>query len=510
MSFKLFRGAKVYRHELGWGKFMDEILIQDGRIAAYGKNRELSSDLPIGTEIIDFEGGVLLPAFFDAHLHLDQGGRYLRSLRLLELERKDQILEAIRKYPRDSEWIRGIGLSENAYPTLAEFDSVSKDIPVAIHTRDYHSVILNSLAIKKSGLNRNTKFMEGGWQEFSENGEPLGILRENATMWLTDKLPTETDEDIKNNLIAGINELISNGVLGASDAGDNASFKVLKQMDESGELNFLIEHWYRCLSFSDDCLPHTPFMGNKLISNRIKLFLDGALGSHTAWMKEPYSDCPEIELKPVPNLENLESFVKKAVKKGWGLAVHAIGDEAVEYGTRLVSEHSVNGIENRLEHIQHVLDSNLVDLRDSSLIKSVQPGHRLADLSMLRKRVGLERVKSSFPLKSLKSNNSQVVLGTDWPVITVNPFKTLYAAIVKRKQGEGMMGEELSLEEALLSMTALPAKVAGFENVGITGKGGIANIIWIGKDPGLDPEEWKNCRAQRVFRDGIEIKKAAN
>ncbi|MCB2211326.1 amidohydrolase [bacterium] len=507
MARTIFTGAKVHRHDRAWGDADDELLLENGQVVATARGDEISSAAAAADEIVRLPGGRILPGFFDAHLHVDQGGRLLASLQLLDKSTKREVLESVAEAAKSGDgWLIGIGLSEHAWPTLAERDQVCPNRPLLLHARDYHTVLINSRAIEQIGLTNETPLPEGGWQELDEAGFPRGILCENAARWIEQFLPEETPEQLRGLMRKAMRHLLSLGITGVSDAGDPASYdNGWLWLEENEGLPLHVESWLRCVHFGDDCIAQPRRMQGKLNRFRLKLFIDGALGSRTAWMKHEYADKPGHTSGPVPDLAVYDAFLKRGADAGWSFTVHAIGDAGVDYVAESLAQLPARTGRHRIEHIQHVDAVSMQRMLESDLALSVQPTHRLDDLGMLRDRVG-EREKWAYPLKSL-SVADRLVLGSDWPVVDPDPRRTIRAALLPRKPGEGMPDQHLTASEAVLALTRNAARVAGFPNLGSLEPGYTADMVWLDRDPGDDPDAWPEAKVGAVWTGGTRVKR---
>ncbi|MBS1262188.1 MAG: N-substituted formamide deformylase [Calditrichaeota bacterium] len=508
MGRTIITGAAVHRHGRRWDETDAELLIEDGRVVAYGGDGELSSAASGDDTVLRLPGGRVIPAFFDAHIHLDQGGRYLNCLQLRNHKTRSDVLDAIASAagPGDG-WLVGIGLSEHAWPSLEELDRVSPHRPLLIHSRDYHSVLVNSAAIELVGLTGDIPLPSGGWQELDARGNPAGVLRENAARWVEQKLPQETPEQIRAHLRRAINHLLELGVTGVSDAGERRSFTYgLAPIERDEGLPLHVESWLRCEQLDERGFVEARRTRGRLRRTRIKLFIDGALGSRTAWMHEPYADRDGWRAHALIEQDDMRRFLDRGVERGWSFAVHAIGDAGVAAVARALAGTPAPAGPHRIEHIQHIDPETLALLRGSNLIHSVQPLHRLADVAMLRARLGVDRAELSYPLKSLDVGE-RLALGSDWPVVDCDPRQTMRAALLPRGEGEGMPGEELGVEEALLAHTENAASAAGFAVLGRTEPGAPADLAWLETDPGGDAELWPETRIGAVWKHGVRIER---
>lgn len=458
---------------------------------------------------IDLPGGVLLPAFFDAHIHLDQGGRYLGMLQLRDISDSDQVLKAVAGASKkeSSGWLIGIGLRETAWPLLDDLHRTSSGRPCLLYTRDYHTAFVNHEAMVELSLTASTSLPEGGWVDLDSSGNPNGVLHENAVMWAERQLPPESIEQQRSNILRAQEYVLQLGIVGISDAGHSDSWPILKTLNDEGKLELYIEQWLRCLDFNDEVLNSERMDVERLKRRRIKLFIDGALGSRTAWMKQEYSDKKGWTGEPVPDLKVFERFVHDAAAKGWGLTIHAIGDAGVDYVAQLLSSAEQGDVRHRIEHVQHSDRASVELLKNSTIVSSIQPLHRNEDQAMLVDRVGADRANWAFPMGSLRqSDGNNLVIGTDWPVVSLDPRDTMMSTLQPRSAGEGIVGDELSVEQALQAYSIEAALVAGFEQVGDLAEGYDANILWLPSIPGRNHSEWAEAEIGAVWNRGKLIR----
>jgi predicted amidohydrolase YtcJ len=493
---------------MAWGMAADELHAANGRIAGLMRKGRVLGQEVYDDNVLTLPGGVILPPFFDGHLHLDLGGKFLGRLQLQGHRTAEATLKALQEERAKTDgWLIAIGLHESSWPPIDQFHAATAGAPALVFTRDYHSAFINREAIAEFGLTRNTPLPEGGSQELDDAGNPTGLLRENAVRWAEEHLPSVGKAGLKKDLNRAFEHLLSMGVLGVSDASDVEAWPVLLEMEERGELPIRVEHWRRCLSLDRSCFSEKPHISGCLRRTRIKTFSDGALGSRSAWMLREYSDQPGWRGEPVPDLSSYEDFLRSAVDMGWSHAIHALGDAAVRWVAEVLSRLPYRNVPHRIEHIQHTDSHALNILIDSDVVPSIQPLHRIEDAGMLLSRVGEERARWSYPQKMLSHHGHLPVLGSDWPVVSVDPRDTMQAAMSKRKDGVGMPGEELSLEQALTAYTAEPAIAAGFMDAGRLDPGLSADWIWLSHDPKRSVEEWSNVEVFGVWSRGRRVYK---
>ncbi|MFH0883861.1 MAG: amidohydrolase [bacterium] len=499
----LVTGARIWTAGQPWESPLGDLLIDSGVVEAVEPAGTLDEGSFSGIRRIKLPGGVILPSFFDAHLHLDLGGVFLSRIALRDCTSPSEVLTRLAHEREPGEgWMIAIGLPEGAWPSYEELHRATKGRPAILFTRDYHSAFVNPEGMVELGLTADTPPPPGGMFDKDDSGQLTGLLRENAVRWAENRLPAPTDRQRQDNLLLAANNLTEWGVLGASDASDNSSWDALRILDRENRMPLRIEHWHRCLELDETCLEIERVDLPRLKRLRIKTFSDGALGSRTAWMLDDYADTPGVRGGPVPELKTYHQFLQRAVEKGWSHTAHAIGDAAVRWVGEVLSQFPVPGLPHRIEHVQHIDVRGIAQLTNSSVLASIQPTHRLDDSGMLVPRLGAERAEFSYPQRSLLRNGSGVIMGTDWPVVSADPRRTIFAAMSQRKPGEGMPGEELSLEQTLTAMTCHPAEAAGFHRVGRLSHGYAADFIWLPDDPGRDPSYWREMKTGGVWAGG--------
>ncbi|MHC4943661.1 MAG: amidohydrolase [Planctomycetota bacterium] len=501
-----FMGGEVWLHRVDPNAAPREVLVNKGVVSAIEPKGRLAATPPSNARIIDLEGGLLIPAFFDGHLHLEIGGKSLRSLQIADALEPGEVLKRVADRARTgSGWLIGWGLHEAAWPCLDDFNRACEKRPVFLYTRDYHSALLSRVGMAELGIDASYAVPAGGVMELDEGGEPSGIFRENAVSRIEGMLPEAPDAERLKDIETGIEHLVRHGVLGISHGPMPDDWHLLRKLEEEDRLPIRIESWAPCHDLDATCLDLARGESPVLRRSRIKLFLDGALGSRTAWMRSPYTDKPDHHPGPVPDLERFEEILEEGVARGWSFTVHAIGDAAMEHAMKALENLPAPGGPHRVEHVQHVDASMLAHEAWNRLVPSIQPVHRTEDLGMLVARVGPERAGWSFPARSLWRDHRPLALGTDWPVVSADPLATIRSAVSSRKAGEGMAAEALSLAQALECATRGSAQAAGFENVGAIAVGAPADFVWLYPHPNDSMEGWHDTRVRAVWRGGKRI-----
>lgn len=500
----------------------DFIAVSEGRFVHVG---ERSTDL-IGPETkrIDAQGRLVIPGLIDAHTHLISGGQNLNQLQLREASSKDDFIRRVKewadKLPADA-WIIGRGWSAESWPSGEQpvkewIDAVSGGRPAVLTRMDGHSLLANSEALRRSGITASgPEDPAGGTIDRNpQTGEPTGILRETAMGLL--KTPSTTTEDAYNGLKTAIAHANSFGITAVSDMSSSSSYglyqRYLKETNPS--MRFAVFS-----TVGDD-----PWISEVLTMTRqpqeigwlrpagIKAYMDGSLGSRTAYMHEPFT-------KPLPNQTELRGLpragfldgtyakgIEAASRANLQIAVHAIGDQAnheilnLYAGIDKTAEHRF-----RIEHAQHILPEDVGRFGGLGVIPSMQPYHKADDGRYCEEVIGTARSRSSYTFKSFLATQARLSFGSDFPVVTINPFLGMEAAVTSRIIGGAvwMPHEAITVDQALLCYTQNAAYAMEMENeIGQIKNGYRADFVILNQslfDPAVD---WKSVAPDLVYVEG--------
>ena len=361
---------------------------------------------------------------------------------------------------------------------------------------DGHALLVNDLVIKKAGISSKTK-VKGG-SILVENNKPTGVLVDNAMDLAMGILPPNTSKDITKALIDAEKKAFENGLTTVDDAGlDKKTIQVIDSLQEIGELKIRV---YAMISNTNDNLNYYLTNGiiekEKLTVRSVKAYLDGALGSRGALLKNPYSDENKNKGLTITTKEELFDLANKLSSKGFQLNTHAIGDKANEIVLD-VYNYILKDIEDprwRVEHAQ-VVDEFDIQKFNSKIIPSVQPTHATSDMNWADERLGSKRLNRAYAYKELLDWSGKIALGTDFPVEKVNPLLTFHSAVARKdvdgNPSEGFLKENaLTRKEALKGMT-IWAAYSNFEDSfkGSIEKGKFADFVILTKDIMKVPEQ---------------------
>lgn len=496
------------------------LLIADDRILATGHIEELldlfhsQKKFYQKSDLINLEGKTVLPGFTDSHIHLEYFSLGLRKVDC-ETNTKEECIARIKNranHTQSGQWILGHGWNQNTwaggYGTAQDLDIVAPANPVFLTAKSLHAAWANSLALRMAGINENTPDPEGGQIQRDERGVPTGILFESAVNLISTVIPSPTIGELCDAIKEAQISLLKMGITSLHDFDGARCFTALQQLNESRELRLRIlkslpHHQIRS---AVELGLRSGFGDDHLRIGSIKLFADGALGPRTAAMFQPY----ESELHNLGTLlldhEEIIEQTRSAVKQGFSLAIHAIGDRANHEVLKAFQElRALEGdnpsryrLRHRIEHVQLLHPDDIHRLSSLKIIASMQPIHAPSDMSMADRYWG-KRSKYAYAWRSQLDSGTDLIFGSDAPVESPNPFWGIHAALTRQRSNgfpqDGWYPEQtISLSQALQAYTTAPAYAAGMEDrLGKLQPGYYADLIVLDQNPFL-------LDAQSIFK----------
>ncbi len=478
------------------------LAVREGRVLATG-NTDLADQYPSAT-LRDGNGKTMLPGLIDAHGHISSLGYALLSIDVRGLQSAEQVAKNVAAYGAknpDLSWIQGRGWNQvlwpgKQFPNMADLDAEITDRPVWLERIDGHAGWANKKAMELAGITRDTVSPPGGEIIYDQQGEPSGILIDNAMRLMVDIIPAPNTAEIKLALDAVSQHLLSLGITSAHDAGVLSSeHKVYRQLADNGEMQVRI---YGMYSSTEDDLQQVLDAGHSSDSRdmysvrSIKIYTDGALGSRGAAMLEPYSDRPDHRGLLLTSREELQRLFKLAINADFQIAIHAIGDQGNRIGLDVLEQayESFGGrhLRHRMEHSQVVALSDIPRFKSLDVIPSMQPTHATSDMNMAEDRIGAERLKGAYAWQSFLKQGSRVVSGSDFPIELANAFHGIHAAVTRQDKNNqpeaGWIPEEaMSLEDTMRSFSIDAAWAAHQEDsLGSLTPGKWADFILLDQD----------------------------
>lgn len=535
MLDKLFINGEIYSMKKEGEKFQS-LGIKDGKITFLGTDEEaknLSSK-----ELINLKGKMMIPGMADAHLHLYA---YCQNLTFVDLSKVHNINEMINlmkekiKNVKKGDWIKGVNFDqskwkENRFPTLEEMDSISKDNPIIIKRCCLHAVVANSKALEMASIGKNYQAGSGGIVELDKDGMPNGILREQSTKVFDDILPDPLKNiEVQKRIMQDVlNDMSSKGITtihtyAAKIWQYNEDINIYKNFEKEGKLplrvTVCIDELFEPEILTKEKL-NNPY--RKVQLGAYKIFSDGSMGSRSAALKEPYSDDPKNSGFMLFTQEELNNKILTGYEHELQPAIHAIGDRAldmtlsaIEYTLKTTKEKGMTDEEQkkrlpfRIIHVQMIDDDLLERMKKLPLVLDIQPIFLCTDLHWIEDRIGKERLKGSFALKTMEKAGLIQTGGSDCPVETYEPLKGIYAAVTRQDMEgyptEGFLPEErLSVYEALCMYTKNVPYATGQESVlGTLEIGKFADLTVLEKNLfKIDKKEIKDVKVEQTYVAG--------
>ncbi len=478
--------------------------VADGKIFAIGDDIEILALEKPGCHKINLGGKTVWPGLIDSHIHFDM---YSQSLAQVKCETKsiEECLEKVSARAAASkpgEWITGQGWNQNIwgkYGTAAQLDAVSKGCPVFLSDKSIHAAWVNSAAMAVAGLNKTTPDPDGGEIQRDSDGNPTGILFENAVNLVESRIPPIDYNQRLVYMHQGQQSLHRLGLTGIHDFDRMECFYALQEMHKSGELTLRVTKGIPVdqLDLAVSLGLQSGFGDSHLHLGSVKLFADGALGPQTAAMLQPYEGTTDKYGTLLMSADDVFEVGMKATSHGWGMAIHAIGDKAtneVLNGLAMVRQFEISNHipqkPHRIEHLQLLHPDNFSKAKDVGVVASMQPIHILSDMDTADKHWG-KRSRGAYAFGSLINSGTLVIFGSDAPVESPNPFLGIGAAVTRKRVNDTTRengwypAEKLSLAQALKAYSQSPAFVSGYQQqYGSLKIGMAADFLILPSDPG--------------------------
>ena len=460
--------------------------IREGKITCIGTISHVTLECAAGdtrAQTIDLHEKFVMPGFNDAHVHLGYAGAGMLSVRLYGAasidELKKRVAASVATH-KPGEWIIGAGWDhtlwpEKQFPNKWELDDVAPNNPVMLTHVSGHVAVANSLALKQAELTNSSPNPTGGELERNASGELTGMLKEGPAMELVNsRIPDPTAEQRRKGIVLVLADLAQNGVTSVQDNSEWDDFRTYKQLKEDGKLTVRITEWLHFTEPLND-LENKRAQGGTtdpwLKTGALKMVTDGALGSRTASMLEPYSDDAKTTGILIMEPDKLKSMAVERDKAGFQLNFHAIGDRAnrvtLDVFEAVAKANGRRDRRDRIEHAQVIAPDDLPRFAKLKVIASMQPSHQTTDMRWAESRVGPDRIKGAYAWATLEKSGARLAFGTDYPIEVISPFRGLYACVTRQlpdgtPAGGWQSQEKISLQDCIGAYTS-GAAYAEFE-----------------------------------------------
>ncbi len=559
MASTLFHGGRIHVRS---GVSAEALLARDGRVAAVGRASDLARDAG-NAERVDLRGGLMTPGWFDAHVHFMWWGFQMAEIDLRGTKTIEEALEQIGSAARAlaaGKWLTGGRFDKNnwgRWPTAADLDRVTGDRPTVMRSRDGHSRWLNTAALRAAKIGKDTVVPEGGAIFRDAAGSPTGVLQERANELADRAVPPATEADCDAATTRAQEEALKRGVTGVESLEEASSYAALRRARERGllQVRTLMGIPHRSLALS---LPTTlasrsaprpgapapwapapappqirdaslraqgplPFdfdaaletgmrtgQGDEWLQlGHVKFFTDGALGSQTAALEEPYEGTDDRGILTFDPME-LRADVARAAAGGLAVAIHAIGDRAVRVALDAIAPTRITSpaLRQRLEHIQLVREEDLGRFGALGVIASMQPIHCTSDRDLVDRYWGPKRAVRAYPWRTLLERHTVLAFGSDAPVEPIDPLLGIHAAVTRRRPTDKepwFPAQRLTLDEAIHGYTAGAAYSTGREKEwGTLDAGMRCDATIVDRDLAkLEGNELLEAKVRATITDGV-------
>jgi len=477
------------------------VAISRDTIVAVGKDSEILKLTSSGTEVIDAGGRWLLPGFLDSHTHFLGYVNRKRTVDLSACQSLSEALAVIRRKVEatpEGEWITGGGWDKNVwglpdFPHRRDLDEISTQHFIALDSKDWHSLWVNSPALSLSGIDSATASPEGGRIVKDERTrEPTGILQEMARKIVFDRIPVSTYGQLKAEMRKATHEFYRYGLTGFHSMETPTEFSVYQEALRQGKLGLRV-FWYLPVDHlaAAQALAIQSGLGNEFLKiSGMKIFLDGALGSQSAEMLQPYEGLSHSGIEVLSEAD-LYDLVHRAVEARLPCAIHAIGDaanrKAIRVLGRLQRTSREHGLQHRIEHAQLLHPDDLPLLGKYGITASVQPRHLSSDIPLIEKYWG-KRGRYAYAFNSIRKSGARLIFGSDTPIESFNPWYAIYSAMERKFNLEDSepsfySEEKLRLNTCLQAYTSNSAAAVGMEHrLGGIAPGMTADFFLVNRD----------------------------
>lgn len=491
----VIHNAKVHVMDLE-GKVYDAIAIKDGKVLEVGAERQILNRYS-ADEYIDAQMKDVYPGFTDAHGHIMSYARQKLAVDLTGCRSLDEMLVRLEKYQGkyQRDFIIGRGWDQSFWdekelPTNEALNELFPNTPVCLIRIDGHALLANDKLLKESNVitevtENPEKYLGGHFIYLDE--QPTGMVIDNAMTPIFEMIPDYPEKEMTQAISAIQNELFGYGITGVHEAGLTRS--EAEYLEKLIDKDLLAVNIYGMLLPTEENIAWARKNGvythENLSIRSFKVFADGALGSRGAFLKSQYSDRHDHFGHLTTNVERMQEVATVCEEIGYQMNTHAIGDST----NRLILEIYENAFGKspdhrwRIEHAQIIDPSDMALFEKAGVLPSVQPTHAVTDQRWASDRIGQDRLKGAYAYKTLLEKRGMLAIGTDFPVESTDPFRTIHAAINRKDYenkptGGFLLSERITLDQCIRGMT-IWAACAAFqeEHLGTLEKGMDATLV---------------------------------
>jgi predicted amidohydrolase YtcJ len=497
------------------------IAVVDGRIVAVGSDEEIERRAGPTTRRIALGGRRVVPGLMDAHTHFIDGGFVLAGVQLRDAATPAEFARRIGEFAgaHPGEWVTGGTWDHELWggelPRRDWIDSLTGETPVFVTRLDDHMGLANTKALELAGVTAETPDPEGGTIVRYPDGRPTGILKDAAQRLVYAATPPASEAELDRALQAAIAHAVERGVTMITDMGSWRGHETYQRAYDRGELPLRvysvvqIADWERLAQY----VARQGRGDHRLFWGGVKAYVDGSLGSTTAWFYAPYDDDPSTTGLIVSDTAELHRDILDADGAGLQLIVHAIGDRANDWLLDVFAEarerHGQRDRRSRIEHAQHLTPEAIRRIAADGVIPSMQPYHAIDDGRWAEKRIGPERIRTTYAFRDLQEANARLAFGSDWTVAPIDPLYGVYAAVTRRTlDGANPAGwvpeQRITVQQALAAYTANNAYACFLEDqLGTLEPGKYADLVVLAEDIlAIDPVDIEHVQVDLTMVGG--------
>lgn len=520
MSLRVFRHAQILTGD-PHQPVVQAVAVDGERIVATGTEAEVHDTVGSGPELVDLPGASVLPGLYDAHIHTASLAESLATVDLRGAATLEEALGRVAEFDQalpDGVWMVGGRWDANRWsgpgrPTRQALDSVLPERPALLSSVDGHTCWANSAALRAAGVDRSTPDPPGGAFDRDADGEPNGITRESANARMQAVVQRAADLDLADVLAQTQEVLLSVGLTSVHDIDGEPIREAYLKLRDEGRLAVRVHKAIpvTALGLAIDERRRTGDGDTWVRTGPVKLFSDGALGSHTCHMTRPFRGTDQSGM-PVTAYEDMSRLVRQAHDAGIAVATHAIGDRAAQLVLDAYVEVDPDGtgpLRHRIEHAQHLRPEDVTRMAEQRVVASMQPTHCTSDIDLVESLIA-EGPMASYAWRDLLDAGAPLAFGSDAPVESPNPFLGLYAAITRSRPdgtppGGWQPAQQLTIGEAISAHTYGSAWAAGEDREkGRITPGRLADFIAVDVDPRTAaPHELRDAQVQTTVVGGV-------
>ncbi len=503
------------------------VAVKGKRIVYVGDEQGVKDWQGTSTRVIDGAGQTLMPGIIDSHFHMQHGSLELDKIHFENCNTYEQASQAILSYARDNPeapWLTGFGMRYNLGPgfipmTRQYLDAVIADRPVAITAYDGHTMWVNTPGLRQAGIFNGAECPPNSYVVVDENGEATGELKERANQFIAAVVP-EPDRSTRLRLLKrGVKIASQMGITSVHNMdGDAEQADLYATLEQDGDLTVRIYIPYSIrvdtslVDIRNLAFPMKSKYQTELVrSGCVKIFMDGVIETYTGLMVEPYADDPSSCGDSNYSVEQFNRDVLEADRLGLQIFVHSVGDGGVR---RVLNAYElarqandVRDARHRVEHIEVIHPDDLPRFRQLEVIASMQPLHAppsIDDGDVWLVRVGEGRWPLSFAWTDIRKAGAKLVFGSDWPVVSQNPFLGMHNTLNRKPWAEGIPAHHQNLVDTLLSYTREAAYAEFQEQVkGQLKVGYLADLVLLSEDIfKIPPERMKEVQPLMTMMGG--------